>query len=165
MYGNGTSQPQSHRQAFKANWLPFQPHLFLLKPDIISGATYDSIEGRFRIIKKDAAVLKAEVDSGVRSPAPPRNQKATSEAGSFTTTPKKARTTTNTPRKEKTLSGRVAKSANATPTKKGSQNKMLKEELDSSSSSFWEMEDGGGDLEETFDANMYFEQMEDEGGI
>ena len=37
-----------------------------------NGATYDSIEGRFRIIKKEAANLKAEIDNGVRAEAPPR---------------------------------------------------------------------------------------------
>jgi hypothetical protein len=29
-----------------------------------NGATYDSIERRFRIIKKEAAVLKSEIDTG-----------------------------------------------------------------------------------------------------
>ncbi|KAI9883251.1 MAG: hypothetical protein M1823_004990 [Watsoniomyces obsoletus] len=36
------------------------------------GATYDSIEGRFRKIKAEAAILKQEVESGQRGPAPPR---------------------------------------------------------------------------------------------
>lgn len=36
------------------------------------GATYDSIEGRFRIIRKEADKLKSEIDSGTRDPAPPR---------------------------------------------------------------------------------------------
>jgi hypothetical protein len=37
------------------------------------GATYDAIENRFRWIKAEAAILKAEVESGERPPAPVRS--------------------------------------------------------------------------------------------
>ncbi|KAL9059249.1 MAG: hypothetical protein Q9162_001286 [Coniocarpon cinnabarinum] len=36
------------------------------------GATYDAIEGRFRIIRKEAVKMKTELDHGDRQPAPPR---------------------------------------------------------------------------------------------
>ena len=49
------------------------------------GATYDSIEGRFRIVRKEAEKLKAEIESGCRAPAPARG------TGSKTSTPKKPR--------------------------------------------------------------------------
>lgn len=49
------------------------------------GATYDSIEGRFRVIRKEALKLKDEIDSGVRSPAPARNNAKSN------TTPRKPR--------------------------------------------------------------------------
>ena len=39
---------------------------------ISQGATYDSIESRFRIIKREAAVLREEVESGTRPEAPVR---------------------------------------------------------------------------------------------
>ncbi|KAI9671186.1 MAG: hypothetical protein M1817_003693 [Caeruleum heppii] len=101
------------------------------------GATYDAIEGRFRIIKREAAVLKAEVESGERGPAPPR--------GSTTTTPKKPRpgngpsTPSSTGRNgtQGVLSGRVTKgtitgSGASTPTKtpraKGSNKTPIKRE-------------------------------------
>lgn len=38
------------------------------------GATYDSIEGRFRIIKKEAAKLKEEIENGSRPEAPARGK-------------------------------------------------------------------------------------------
>lgn len=86
-----------------------------------TGATYDTIEGRFRIIRKEAAKLKEEVDSGVRPEAPARG----------------------TPKKEKTLGGRVAKSVNATPTKKrGNATKGVKQEPSCNGESF---ASGGGD--------------------
>ncbi|MCJ1224182.1 hypothetical protein MMC12_000826 [Toensbergia leucococca] len=37
------------------------------------GATYDSIEGRFRLIRKAALDLKTEIDTGAREGAPARN--------------------------------------------------------------------------------------------
>lgn len=46
------------------------PLIFLI------GATYDSIEGRFRIIKREAAVLRAEIERGERPEAPPRGSAA-----------------------------------------------------------------------------------------
>lgn len=97
-----------------------------------NGATYDSIEGRFRIIKKEAAALKAEVDNGDRPEAPTRG------AVSANITPRKPKSATHTPKKEKTLGGRVGKS-NGTPGKKrGNGVKGIKEEPDSNSSSFME---------------------------
>ena len=98
------------------------------------GATYDSIEGRFRIIKREAAILRSEIEQGERPEAPPRGASSTksgaagSEAASFASssglpgsTPRKPRT----PRKPKVkaefddhvLTGRVGKN-NATPAKK-----------------------------------------------
>ena len=85
-----------------------------------TGATYDSIEGRFRIIRAEAATLKAEVDSGERSEAPAR--------GTTLSTPRKPRSTANTPKKDKAVGGRVTKSNNVTPSKK--RGKPVKEELE-----------------------------------
>lgn len=96
-----------------------------------NGATYDSIEGRFRIIKKDAAALKAEVDNGDRPEASRRGAVSVNAI-----TPKKTKSTISTPKKEKTLGGRVNKS-NATPTKKRDHAiKGIKEEPDSNLNSF-----------------------------
>ncbi|KAI9835953.1 MAG: hypothetical protein M1837_003565 [Sclerophora amabilis] len=53
-------------------------------------ATYDSIEGRFRIIKKEAKKLQEEIESGERPEAPVRG----SNTNTPKTTPKKKRTTT-----------------------------------------------------------------------
>lgn len=53
------------------------------------GATYDSIEGRFRIIRKEAEKLKAEIESGNRGPAPPRG------SGSKNNSPKKPHSSQN----------------------------------------------------------------------
>jgi len=108
-----------------------------------NGATYDSIEGRFRIIKKEAAQLKSEIDSGARPEAPMRGANP-----SATSTPKKPKTTNTTPKKvDKTFGGRVNKSANSTPTKKGANAgnvvKGIKEEPESSASSFF----GGSGME------------------
>lgn len=91
------------------------------------GATYDSIEGRFRIIKKEAAAMKAEVDSGERAEAPTRG------ATSATATPKKARATTNTPKKERIIGGRVTKGNGfGTPSKRRDNGKgTIKAEPDS----------------------------------
>ena len=85
-----------------------------------TGATYDSIEGRFRIIRTEAAALKAEVDSGERGEAPAR--------GTTISTPRKPRSNLTTPRKDKTAGGRVSKSSNGTPSKK--RGKAIKEEMD-----------------------------------
>jgi len=81
--------------------------------------TYDSIEGRFRIIKKEAALLAAEIQSGVRGPAPPRasnnnNNNNASFSSAASASPRKARAP-RTPRKDAVVGGRVGK--NGTPTK------------------------------------------------
>lgn len=60
-----TTTPSRSRQS------SLHPLIFLL------GATYDSIEGRFRIIKREAAVLRAEIEQGERPQAPPRGSAAT----------------------------------------------------------------------------------------
>jgi len=112
-----------------------------------NGATYDSIEGRFRIIKKEAAQLKSEIDSGARPEAPIRGATA-----SGTSTPKKAKPSPKkTDKQDKTIAGRVNKIANGTPTKKGAGGnnavKGIKEEVESSASSFFDgTGNGGGDL-------------------
>ena len=88
--------------------------------DNSTGATYDSIEGRFRIIKKEAAAMKAEIDSGQRSEAPPRGANAT---------PKKSKSTATPPKKERTIGGRVGKgTGTGTPSKKRGNGKGVKEE-------------------------------------
>ncbi|KAL8716823.1 MAG: hypothetical protein Q9225_005885 [Loekoesia sp. 1 TL-2023] len=119
------------------------------------GATYDAIEGRFRIIKREAAKLLAEVESGARPPAPARGSSSTAKS-SFTTSedgdgnavtpkkPRKPRSTNTTPRAkkgDKVIGGRVAKTENASPMKKngaGNMVKGIKEELGSSESSIYE---------------------------
>lgn len=130
-----------------------------------NGATYDSIEGRFRIIKKEAAQLKSEIDSGARPEAPIRGATA-----SGTSTPKKARTSPKkTDKQDKTIAGRVNKIANGTPTKKGAGGnavKGIKEEVESSASSFFDgTGNGGGDLMGERMMSMEFDLggVEDEG--
>jgi len=76
--------------------------------DHTTGATYDAIEGQFRKIRKGAKELKARVESGEIPSAPPRGAK------SHPTTPRKLLATP----KDRTATGRVSKSSNATPTKK-----------------------------------------------
>lgn len=93
------------------------------------GATYDSIEGQFRRIRKGAKELKARVESGEVPTAPPRGVKTNP------TTPCKPPSTP----KDRTASGRVCKSANGTPTKKsGSFSRSIKQETESSASSFYD---------------------------
>ncbi|KAI9680346.1 MAG: hypothetical protein M1829_001232 [Trizodia sp. TS-e1964] len=70
------------------------------------GATYDAVEGRFRIIKKDAKVLRAEIDEGVRDPAPARG------------TPRKNKNTPGTDSQHSTITGRVTKAKAAPRAKK-----------------------------------------------
>ncbi|MCJ1304234.1 hypothetical protein MMC08_007046 [Hypocenomyce scalaris] len=97
-----------------------------------AGATYDSIEGRFRIIKREAAVLKAEVESGARQEAPQRGSASSTNTTSIIdemnahdivsraqiTTPKYSRTPKTPVKKENVvLTGRVTKPVNKTPTK------------------------------------------------
>jgi hypothetical protein len=57
------------------------------------GATYDSIEGRFRIIRKEAEQLRTEVESGQRPAAPVKGN------GSGPSTP------TSTPKKQRAANG------------------------------------------------------------
>ncbi|CAF9927663.1 MAG: hypothetical protein HETSPECPRED_006641 [Heterodermia speciosa] len=77
------------------------------------GTTYNSIEGRFRIIKEQAKVLKAAVDNDEPSPAISYDNSGNGSES----TPTKARGTKNTPtpKKDRVLSGRVGK--NSTPSK------------------------------------------------
>ncbi|KAL9604209.1 MAG: hypothetical protein Q9219_000607 [cf. Caloplaca sp. 3 TL-2023] len=142
----------------------------------IEGATYDAIEGRFRIIKREAAKLLSEVESGSRPPAPPRGSSASTtnaKKSSFTSeinddtstnvTPKKSRkprSTNTTPRAkkaDKVLAGRVAKNGRESPVKRdGNVMRGIKEEMASSGSSIYEdagMEVGveGLDLDAGFD--------------
>ena len=126
-----------------------------------SGATYDSIEGRFRIIRKEAAVMKAEVESGARPAAPPRNANAAG-SNSGQTTPRKPKTTT---KKDKTLTGRVTKSNASTPTKKNANGDLangIKQEQDSAASSFSIMDEADAEGDEMMDGNAFFD-MGDEG--
>ncbi|KAI4225316.1 MAG: hypothetical protein L6R36_004016 [Xanthoria steineri] len=134
------------------------------------GATYDAIEGRFRIIKKEAAKLLAEIESGQRPVAPPRGN-AMSKSSSFATTstddndsistpmkPRKPRSTNTTPRAKKSsaagggggdkvLDGRISKS----PKKKdmtGVVANRIKEELPSTEeASMHELLNMGMDVE------------------
>ncbi|KAI4280063.1 MAG: hypothetical protein L6R38_004752 [Xanthoria sp. 2 TBL-2021] len=144
------------------------------------GATYDAIEGRFRIIKKEAAKLLAEIESGERPTAPPRG--AASKSSSFATTsgddndsistPKKSRkprSTNTTPRAkksaatggEKVIGGRVSKS----PKKKdltGVVVNGIKEEVPSTEESMHEFLGMGMDVESVveglgLDANSGYE--------
>lgn len=96
---------------------------------VTTGATYDSIEGQFRKIRKGAKDLKAKVESGEIPSAPPRGVK---------TNPNTPRKPAVTP-KDRTATGRVSKSTNATPTKKnGSFSRAIKEENESSASSVYD---------------------------
>ncbi|GIZ47911.1 hypothetical protein CKM354_001098800 [Cercospora kikuchii] len=86
------------------------------------GTTYDTIENRFRKIKKEAAVLKAEVESGERGEITPARKSAASS-------PKK--TPRNTPRKDalaNVTNGRIAK----TPTPSGRKNGIKLEAIEAS---------------------------------
>ncbi|KAF2208432.1 hypothetical protein CERZMDRAFT_101499 [Cercospora zeae-maydis SCOH1-5] len=86
------------------------------------GTTYDTIENRFRKIKKEAAVLKAEAENGERGEIAAARKSAAS-------TPKK--TPRNTPKTDvlsTVANGRVAK----TPTPKGRQNGIKLEAIEAS---------------------------------
>lgn len=102
------------------------------------GATYDAIEGRFRIIRKDAAQLKEEVESGIRPAAPPRGGLKKDKVGSEDEDDEEPDTETGrkplTPKQmHGVLAGRVSKKN--TPTKpKGRAAKGVKKESDSSES-------------------------------
>ncbi|MCJ1416813.1 hypothetical protein MMC32_003151 [Xylographa parallela] len=120
------------------------------------GATYDSIEGQFRKIRGEAALMKQEVESGARAEAPARGTKSET-----CDTPKKVRKPRNSPKKnDAVLSGRISKSKSLTPTKKrgthanvvANANAVMgvKEEMESSASSMMglgEEEDGVHDVE------------------
>ena len=96
------------------------------------GATYDAIEGRFRIIRREAAQLKEEVESGLRPAAPPRGglkkDKGCSEDEDFEELDAEAGHKPLTPKqKHGVLTGRVSKKN--TPTKpKGRAVKGVKKE-------------------------------------
>lgn len=107
-----------------------------------TGATYDSIEGRFRIIRREAAVLKEEIEKGDRPEAPLRgggaNKPAPSASTAASSFAESIGTKSSTPRKprapkkggikqedsNRVLTGRVSKNTN-TPQKSS---KMVKEE-------------------------------------
>ncbi|KAL8700017.1 MAG: hypothetical protein Q9201_005682, partial [Fulgogasparrea decipioides] len=82
----------------------------LTKP---TGATYDSIEGRFRIIKKAAAALQAELDFGQRSPAPPRGGSSKTPKASSSSAKSSFATITSAPDEDYAGTERMA----ATPKK------------------------------------------------
>ncbi|KAI9873941.1 MAG: hypothetical protein M1830_008064 [Pleopsidium flavum] len=134
--------------------------------------TYDSIEGRFRIIKKEAALLKAELESGTRTPAPLRgahhsnnnNNTSFSSTGSQNSTPRKPRTP-RTPKREAggVVGGRVSKNLTPTKSRRGaatntntnthghahihSRGSAVKEELSSESSMLEELNDASADVD------------------
>ena len=93
------------------------------------GATYDAIEGRFRIIRKEADKLKTEIDSGTRAPAPPRG---TGQARS----PRKNRRQASVIDLDTVETGRISKpsSVNNSPSKRRSAAQIKKELLESSAS-------------------------------
>ena len=120
------------------------------------GATYDSIEGRFRIIRKEAAAMKAEIESGARPAAPPRNANA-GGSNSGPATPKKPKTAS---KKDKTITGRVTKSNASTPSKKNTNGDVvngIKQEQDSGASSFSILDDADAEGEEMMDGNSFFD--------
>lgn len=111
------------------------------------GATYDSIEGRFRIIKREATALKTEAESGTD----PITETVKDELDGHDiisraqiATPKKGRAPKTPVKKENgTVGGRINKSANNTPTKRktgvaGNAIRGMKEEILSSESSMTE---------------------------
>ena len=104
--------------------------------------------------------MKAEVESGARPAAPPRN--ANSAGGnSGPTTPKKPKAAT---KKDKTLTGRVSKSNAFTPPKKhgnGDFASSIKQEQDSTASSFSIMDDADAEGEEMMDGNVFFSMGEE----
>lgn len=114
------------------------------------GATYDSIEGRFRIIKREATALKTEAESTAGTIPLTETVKDELDGHDIISraqiaTPKKGRTPKTPAKKENgTLGGRVSKSANATPTKQrkagavGNAVRGVKEEVLSSGSSMTE---------------------------
>lgn len=110
------------------------------------GATYDSIEGRFRIIKKEASQLQTEIDSGLRPEAPIRgNASCPTNANVGVRKPR-------TPKKDNhpgsqnggVFNGRITKSTNSSPTKKRTAAQIKKELLEGSSASSLSCGDTGG---------------------
>ncbi|KAK3710626.1 hypothetical protein LTR37_010254 [Vermiconidia calcicola] len=105
------------------------------------GTTYDTLENRFRKLKKDAADLKAEVDGGDRGEVA-----VPSRTKSAPTTPRKPKTPKKGPLESKSVAnGRITKK---TPSKK----KTVKEEQTGD-------DDGGlpnnfsGNFDDTFNSN------------
>ena len=100
--------------------------------------------------------MKAEVESGARPAAPPRNANAAG-SNSGQTTPRKPKTAT---KKDKTLTGRVTKSNNSTPTKKNANGDLangIKQEQNSAASSFSIMDDADAEGDEMMDGNGFFD--------
>ncbi|KAI9814030.1 MAG: hypothetical protein M1827_003494 [Pycnora praestabilis] len=91
-----------------------------------NGATYDSIEGRFRIIKKDAQALRAALDShpsssptlALTNPSTPKKARHAAGAGSANGTPTKAGSTGKKDKGQGVLGGRIEK----TPTRSSRHN-------------------------------------------
>ena len=90
------------------------------------GATYDAIEGRFRIIKRDAARLEAEMDGRVKredgaSPAPSATKGKGDARGKGKTAGRpRAKATAGTGSTQRVLGGRVTK---ARPAKSATEEK------------------------------------------
>ena len=98
--------------------------------------------------------MKAEIESGARPAAPPRNVNGAG-SNSGPATPKKPKTVN---KKDKTLAGRVTKSNNTTPKKyaNGDVANGIKQEHDSSASSFPMTDEADGEGEELTDGNEFF---------
>ncbi|KAI9750823.1 MAG: hypothetical protein M1835_001338 [Candelina submexicana] len=136
------------------------------------GATYDAIEGRFRIVKKEAQVLKEELESGVRAPAPARGQPVSSNRtngnASTSTTPKKARkgngvksesssssiSPTKKAANQGVLSGRVTKSASSSAKGKKTHNNIKLENQTPTPSASFASSTGAGVADEFSDLLM-----------
>lgn len=99
------------------------------------GATYDAIEGRFRIIRKEAEKLKAEIETGERGPAPARG---TGEKRS----PRKQRRQHSVIDLDEVQTGRVTKSTQDSPSKCRSAARIKRELLEASASTS-SNDDGG----------------------
>ena len=101
-------------------------------------------------------MMKAEVESGARPAAPPRNSNAAG-SNSGPTTPKKPK---NFTKKDKTLTGRITKSNASTPPKKNANGDLacgVKQEHDSVASSFSIMDDADAEGEDMIDGNGFFD--------
>ncbi|KAL9120806.1 MAG: hypothetical protein Q9187_002632 [Circinaria calcarea] len=132
-------------------------------------ATYDSIEGRFRIIRKEAAQLREEVATGIRPAEPPRggpkkDKDDATEDDEEDEHPVKKVPKPRTPKQRgNVLAGRVSKTkAPAKPRGRGT--KGIKEEAESSPPSMMdEMLSGVGNdfggLSYSFDGHGAFGAM------